>query len=179
MVSRDRAALLDRDGTIIFERNYLSDPDQVALLPGAADGLRLLRRLGFQLVVVTNQSGLSRGYFDTGRLDAVHARLGELLAAEDVTLDGIYVCPHLPEHRCDCRKPEAGLAFAAATDLGLDLTQSIAIGDKMCDIDLGRRVGAATCLVKTGYGHQTAAEGIARPDHLVADLRELATLLQG
>jgi D-glycero-D-manno-heptose 1,7-bisphosphate phosphatase len=110
-------AILDRDGTIIHERHYLSEPSQVELLPGAAAGLRQLRALGFGLVIVTNQSGLSRGFFDWTRLSQIHARLSQLLAAEDVRLDGIFVCPHLPEHDCRCRKPRPALVTRAAAAL--------------------------------------------------------------
>src|SRR5271166_4576848 len=100
-----RFVALDRDGTIIVERQYLSDPEAVELLPGAAAGLRTMRNLGLGLVVVTNQSAVGRGYFDLARLDEIHGRLRELLAGEDVTIDGIYVCPHTPEDGCRCRKP--------------------------------------------------------------------------
>jgi D-glycero-D-manno-heptose 1,7-bisphosphate phosphatase len=179
-----RAALLDRDGTIIYERHYLSDPDQVELLPGAAAGLRALSDLGYRLVVITNQSGISRGYFDHARLAEIHARVADLLAQQGVTLDGIYVCPHLPEAGCDCRKPRPGLVHQAARELGFDPTESIAVGDKACDIDLGRGVGATTFLVTTGYGQTTAKDAALQPDFVVADLARVAaqverTLLHG
>lgn len=169
-----RAALLDRDGTLIVERHYLSDPEAVELLPGAAAGLREMRRLGFRLVVVTNQSGLSRGYFDAEGLTAIHARLEDLLAAQGVTLDGIYVCPHLPEQGCACRKPAPGLVLRAATDLGFDPTASIVVGDKPCDVDLGEAVGARPFLVRTGYGDQIAADGQAGSAEIVDDLLGVA-----
>jgi D-glycero-D-manno-heptose 1,7-bisphosphate phosphatase len=174
MVSARPAALLDRDGTIIFERHYLSDPAQVELLPGAAQGLRELHLLGFKLVVVSNQSGLSRGYFDRARLHAIHGRLRELLADEDVTLDGIYVCPHLPDEGCACRKPQPGLVLRAVDELELDVGSSIVIGDKRCDIELGHAVGATTFLVLTGYGNETASGGLARPHFVVSDLSQVA-----
>lgn len=169
-----RAALLDRDGTIIVERHYLSDPDQVELLPGAAEGLRTLRELGYALVVVTNQSGLSRGYFDWPRLDAIHARLRELLSLQGVQLDAIYVCSHLPDANCACRKPAPGLFEQAAADFGFGPASAIVIGDKACDVDLGRAVGATSFLVLTGYGAEAAKDPRVRPDHVVGDLREVA-----
>ena len=171
-----RVALLDRDGTILVERHYLADPAGVELLPNAADGLRRLRASGFDLVVVTNQSGLARGYFDTDGLAAIHARMAALLAAESVTLDAIYVCPHLPTAGCACRKPAPGLVRQAAADLAFDPAQSIAVGDKACDVDLGQAVGARTFLVRTGYGEQTLSERKATPDHIAADLTEVAHL---
>jgi D-glycero-D-manno-heptose 1,7-bisphosphate phosphatase len=146
------------------------------LLPGAAAGLRALRALGFGLVVVTNQSGLSRGYFDPSRLEQIHTRLSELLAAEHVHLDGIYVCPHLPEHACACRKPRPGLVNRAAVELGFDPGRGMVVGDKVCDVELGRAVGALTVLVRTGYGAQVMADGLTTPDFFVNDLRELAPL---
>ncbi len=105
--------LLDRDGTIIAERSYLSDPDQVELLPGTVEGLRRLQRMGCGLVVITNQSGIGRGYFTETQLARIHERMKALLAREQVRLDGIYICPHRPEEHCSCRKPEPGLVFAA------------------------------------------------------------------
>src|SRR5207245_3946349 len=111
-----RFVALDRDGTITVERNYLSDPDQVELLPGAADGLRKLRQLGLGLIVVTNQSAIGRGFFDATQLERIHERLTALLAAEEVALDGIFACPHLPEQNCRCRKPNTGLLDDAARE---------------------------------------------------------------
>jgi D-glycero-D-manno-heptose 1,7-bisphosphate phosphatase len=169
-----RVALLDRDGTVVVERHYLADPEGVELLPRAAEGLRELRRLGFGLVVVTNQSGLSRGYFDRGRLGQIHAQMVQLLAAEDVHLDGIYVCPHLPEDACGCRKPRPGLVLQAAASLGFDPSASIVVGDKLCDIELGAAVGARSFLVRTGYGAQLAAQGEHVSAEVVDDLPAVA-----
>ncbi|MFW5836760.1 MAG: D-glycero-alpha-D-manno-heptose-1,7-bisphosphate 7-phosphatase [Desulfovibrionaceae bacterium] len=162
------AALLDRDGVVIHDRHYLSHPDQVELLPGAADGLRSLSALGLALVLVTNQSGVARGYFSTDSVAAVHARLAELLQAEGLALDGVYFCPHGPHDGCDCRKPRPGLAEQAARDLVLDLSRSFVIGDKCCDVALGRAVGACSILVRTGYGaeHEKTCGETA---HAVAD----------
>jgi D-glycero-D-manno-heptose 1,7-bisphosphate phosphatase len=171
---RRAGILLDRDGTLIVERHYLADPEGVELLPGAAAGLRELRRLGFLLVVVTNQSGLSRGYFHSERLAAIHARLEDLLAAEGVRLDGIYVCPHLPEDECACRKPRPGLVLQAAADLGFDPCASMVIGDKPCDLQLGEAVGARPFLVRTGYGAQVAAAGQAASAEVLDDLVAVA-----
>jgi D-glycero-D-manno-heptose 1,7-bisphosphate phosphatase len=172
-----RFALLDRDGTIIHERHYLADPADVELLPGAARGLRELHRLGFGLVVVTNQSGLARGYFDQTQLERIHARLRHLLSAEGVTLDGIYVCPHLPEAYCICRKPRPGLAQQAVAEHGFDVAEAIVVGDKSCDVDLGRAVGAMSFLVRTGYGLEF--ESSSGADLVVDDLPAVAAYLGG
>jgi D-glycero-D-manno-heptose 1,7-bisphosphate phosphatase len=175
----DRAALLDRDGTLILERHYLSDPEGVELLPGAAEGLRRLRSLGFALVVVTNQSGLARGLFDAERLAQIHARLTFLLKQEGVILDGIYVCPHLPTDGCWCRKPRPGLVERAAARHGFDPAASIVIGDKACDVELGRAVGARSILVRTGYGAEVAHTVNASRVAVVDDLLGVAALLGG
>ena len=165
-----RFVALDRDGTIIVERQYLSFPDQVELLPGAAEGLRAMREMGLGLVMVTNQSAVGRGYFDMARLEEIHGRLRELLLAEGVEFQGIYVCPHTPDDRCDCRKPLPGLLLRASRELGFDPADAIVIGDKPCDIGLGQTVGAKTILVRTGYGAEHEAAGRIAADYFVDDL---------
>ncbi len=170
--------ILDRDGTIIEERGYLSDPDQVTLLPGAGQALRELKQMGYGLVIVTNQSAVGRGYFDETRLQLIHARLRDLLAAEGVQLDGVYICPHKPDDGCLCRKPEVGLVQTASKELGLNPGSSIVIGDKASDIEMGRRAGAKTILVRTGYGAEVAAGNTAAADYVVDDLPAAAALVR-
>jgi D-glycero-D-manno-heptose 1,7-bisphosphate phosphatase len=165
-----RFIVLDRDGTIIEEREYLSQPEQVTLITGAGAALRELQQMGFGLVVITNQSGVGRGIFDQADLERVHERLRELLEREGVQLDGLYVCPHNPDDDCDCRKPKLGLLQKAAKDLGFTLESSIVIGDKAGDIEMGHRAGALTFLVRTGYGAQVAADSIVAPDYAVDSL---------
>jgi D-glycero-D-manno-heptose 1,7-bisphosphate phosphatase len=113
-MTQRRFVVLDRDGTIIVERHYLSDPAGVELLPRVASGLQHLSALGLGVVVVTNQSGVGRGLFDTTRLALIHQQLCVLLAAEGIHLDGIYFCPHIPADDCACRKPRTGLLERAA-----------------------------------------------------------------
>lgn len=141
------AAFLDRDGTIVVDKHYLADPDGLELLPNALDGLRELRDLGARLVVVTNQSGVARGYFPVEAVERTHMRLRELLAQGGIELDGIYVCPHGPDDGCACRKPGSELFERAADDLGLDLNTSFVLGDKDADVEAGRRIGATPVLV--------------------------------
>jgi len=174
----DRYVVLDRDGTLNYERHYLAVPNQLALLPGVGQGLRQLRELGLGLVVITNQSGIGRGFFDEVRLEAIHARLRELLEAEGVWLDGIYFCPHTPEDRCQCRKPATGLLERAAQELGFDPQACFVIGDKSCDIELGQRVGATTFLVRTGYGIEVEADSMVTPDYVVDDVLAAAQVIQ-
>jgi len=172
-----RFVLLDRDGTVIVERNYLADTALVELLPGAAEGLRNLAAVGFGLVIVTNQSGIGRGYFDWPTLESVHARMQSLLGAEGVRLDGIYVCPHTPDDSCECRKPKRGLVDQAVARLGFDPAESVVVGDKACDIALGSRIGACTVLLRTGYGAETEASGAATPDYVVDGLADAARVI--
>ncbi len=174
-----RAAILDRDGTIIADRDYISDPDEVALLPNAAPGLRRLAALGLRLVVVTNQSGIGRGYFDESQLAAVNARMAELLRGEGIEIAGIWHCPHRPDDGCSCRKPNIGLVDRAATELGFDPGRAVVIGDKASDIELGKRLGATTILVRTGDGAETAASGAAEPDRIAHDILDAADFVAG
>ncbi len=173
-----RFVLLDRDGTINAERHYLSAPEQIELLPNAARGLAEMARLGLGLAIVTNQSGLARGYFDAATLEKIHDRLRQLLReATGVDVDGIYCCPHLPENDCRCRKPLPGLIETAAAELGFEPSQAFVIGDKPCDIDLGRSVRAATFLVRTGYGAKFAEDAAVQPDFIVDDLWHAAQVI--
>ncbi len=172
-----RFVLLDRDGTLIVEQNYLAHVEDMQLLPATVGGLQLLTSLGLGLVVLTNQSGLKRGYFDQAALDAIHARLTRQLADNGISLAGIYVCPHGSEDDCDCRKPKDGLARRAAVELNFDPAASFVIGDKHCDIELGQRLGAATFLVRTGYGAQSEQEGVPA-DYIVEDILEAAQVIR-
>ena len=172
-----RFALLDRDGTINVERHYLSDPDQIELLPNAAEGLAELRRLGLGLAIVTNQSGVARGLFDEARLEQIHDRLRQLLRASGVELDAIVCCTHHPDEGCPCRKPLPGLVEAVARDRGFSPASAFVIGDKPCDVDLGRAVGATTLLVRTGYGQRHATNAAVRPNYVVDDLLHAARVI--
>lgn len=175
MADGKRFVLLDRDGTIIFDKHYLSDPDEVQLLPGAAQGLRRMRELGFGIIVVSNQSGVGRGYFDLDSVAAVTARLRELLRVEGVELDGAYFCPHAPEENCDCRKPAPGMLLRAAEEHGFDPAACVVVGDKACDVKLGKNAGAKAVLVATGKGEKE--RGKCSPDHFAKDLADVADWL--
>lgn len=164
--------LLDRDGTINQEVDYLSHPEQLRLLPGAVRGLQRLREGGMTLAIVSNQSGVGRGFFTEETLSMIHQRLRALLAEEGVVIDGIYYCTHRPEEGCCCRKPKQGLALKAAAELRGDLRQSFIVGDKACDIQLGKAVGAQTILVRTGYGTSYDFTSDPIPDVTVENLEE-------
>ena len=167
---KTRYVVLDRDGTVIEERNYLSNPKEVKLIDGAAAALRALSQDGYGLVIITNQSGIGRGLFHESTVQEIHRKITDLLALEHVTIDGIYFCPHTPEDRCICRKPALGLFEQAVRDLCFDPRASIVIGDKASDIEMGRRAGATTFLVRTGYGTHFAQEKSLRADYIVDDL---------
>jgi D-glycero-alpha-D-manno-heptose 1-phosphate guanylyltransferase len=172
------ALVLDRDGTIIEEREYLADSAGVKLIPGAGAALRELKKMGFSLVLITNQSGIARGFFSEAVLQEIHARLEQLLAEAGVRLDGIYICPHRPEDDCRCRKPKLGLMQQAASDLGFTLEHSIVIGDKASDVEMGRNAGAITFLVRTGYGAGVAAAQGSLADFVVDDLGAAARVIR-
>ena len=170
--------VLDRDGTLIVEHNYLSDPDQVELLPGVAEGLCQLTQMGLGLVVITNQSAVGRGFFDLARLNLIHQRLYALLETKHIHLNGLYFCAHTPQENCPCRKPRPRLLELAGKELDFDPQTCFVIGDKPCDIELGQCVGATTLLVQTGYGAQVAREGAANPDYTVDGLCDAARAIQ-
>ena len=172
-----RFVILDRDGTINVDRDHLSDPADLELIPRAASGLRKLRDAGFGLVVVTNQSVVGRGTVDGAGLEAIHAKLAEILAEENTKVDALYHCPHVPEDGCSCRKPQADLVWQAARDLGFDPGRSFLVGDHLTDIEMGRAVGATTILVRTGHGNEIDAFRGEPPDHVAADLDEAADII--
>jgi len=166
----DRAIFLDRDGTLIVEKNYLSDPDDVELLPSAVEALKLLEAAGFKLILVTNQSAIGRGMFDEARLGEIHLRLEQILAAENLKLDGIYYCPHHPDDACECRKPAIGMVSRAERELDVVSSKSFMIGDNLADIELARNMGATSILVRTGYGTLLEQERVADSDYVVDDI---------
>jgi len=156
---------LDRDGTLIEEKNYLSDPDEVLLEAGVIEGLSLLQARKHPLVVLSNQSGVGRGFFTSGDAIRVNARVSELLQAGGVDILAWYICPHVEADACECRKPLPGMATAAARDLNLELTGSFVIGDKRSDLELADAIGGVGILLTTGHGREVidwARQG-ARP----------------
>lgn len=180
-----RAFFLDRDGVLNPEVNYLHDPEQAALLPGAAEAIAALHRAGFLAVVTTNQSGVARGMYPATDILAVHARLQRLLLTSggpDATVDAWYFCPHHPEISgpCSCRKPAPGMLLQAAADLGLTAAESFMVGDRMSDLEAGRAAGCAgCCLVRTGYGVNVADSARAAGFPVADDLPDAVRRLLG
>ncbi len=144
------AIFLDRDGTINFDSGYVSSVDEFQILPAARAGLRLLRDRGYLLFIVTNQSGLARGYLTRRGLTAIHRKLRRELARDGVKLKGIAICPHHPDARCRCRKPSPLLVEKLARKFRLDLPRSYFVGDKLLDVETGRNAGCRTVLIASG-----------------------------
>ncbi|PWB76400.1 hypothetical protein C3F09_00065 [candidate division GN15 bacterium] len=171
-VNVERALFVDRDGTIAVERHYVSNPDEIELIPGAAQALRRARDAGFKIVVVSNQSGVARGHFGIDAVERTNARLRSLLRNEGVEPDLMLYCPHHPHgsisgysFACACRKPAPGMAEQAAIELGIDLRRSYVIGDKIDDVTMASVMGGSAILVRTGYGSDSEARlsGLVQP----------------
>ncbi|MEZ6854422.1 D-glycero-alpha-D-manno-heptose-1,7-bisphosphate 7-phosphatase [Halodesulfovibrio aestuarii] len=147
--------LLDRDGTVIVDKHYLSDPEKVELIPEGGRALAALQQAGMRLYIVTNQSGIGRGYFTEDDLHACTVRLDELAELFGAMIEDTVFCPHAPEEECDCRKPLTGMWSQLKDMYGLLPEESVMIGDKQADIDLGKYAGlAASILVLTGKGEK-------------------------
>jgi D-glycero-D-manno-heptose 1,7-bisphosphate phosphatase len=151
----NRGVFIDRDGTIIEEKEYLCDPEKVVVFPGAAPALRRLREAGFKLIVVSNQAGVGRGYFTMREVDAVNARVLAELSREPVAFDRIYIAPEAPGQPSRGRKPSPQFLFDARDEFDLDLAQCYMIGDKLIDLESGWNAGVKkSILVRTGYGKE-------------------------
>jgi histidinol-phosphate phosphatase family protein len=157
------AAFLDRDGTLIEDPGYLSDPAQVRLLPGAATAIAKLRVAGYLPVVISNQSGVGRGYFGEAAVQAVNRRLTELLLAADpaALLTAFYFCPHAPDDGCPCRKPRPGLLLRAAAELHLDLPRSLCFGDHPRDLAAAHAAGCPTAKQVSGPHHPSLLQAVS------------------
>ena len=175
-----RAVFLDRDGTLIEDKDYLADPGGVELVPGAAGAVRAFQDLGFLVVLVTNQSGIGRGYFTVEDYQAVHAELVEQLARAGVALDGAYYCPDAPggEPGHTCRKPALAMYETASAELGIETTRSYYVGDKASDVAPAEELGGVGILVRTGQGRQSEGE-VGEIHHVVDDLPAALALIEG
>ena len=174
-MTADRAVFLDRDGTIMEDSNCVGDFGRVVLIPGAARALKQLQDAGYRLFVITNQSGVGRGYFTRESVEAIHAHLDRYFANAGVHFDRYYVCLHHPEDNCDCRKPKPKFLLDAAREYGLDLSRCFMIGDRPSDIQAGINAGASTILVLTGAGRDSLANQEVEPDFVAEDILAAAT----
>lgn len=171
---------LDRDGTINEERAYLSSMAQFRFIDGAARAVRLLKESGLKVVVVTNQAGVARGHFSEETVGHIHCTMERMLRAQGAHIDAVYYCPHHPTEgvglyriECNCRKPKPGMLERAARELGIDLSKSWVVGDKISDLEAGHAVGCRIVLVRTGYGlesEEMLAHLEFRPDYIANDV---------
>lgn len=157
-----RAVFLDRDGTINVEKDYLHRVEDFEFIPGVPAAILRLNQAGFKVFVVTNQSGVARGFFNQSQVEQLHAHMDLLLAEVGAKIDGYYICPHHPEagegayrQECRCRKPHPGMLLQAADEHHVDLAGSFMVGDKLADMEAGLASGCCSILVQTGYGKQT------------------------
>jgi D-glycero-D-manno-heptose 1,7-bisphosphate phosphatase len=167
------AVFLDRDGTVIEEVGYLNRLDRVSFFPWTVDAIRVLNQAGFLVVIVTNQAGVARGYFDETLVLDAHALIDRRVRDGGARIDAYYHCPHHPDaavaayrEACDCRKPKPGMIQRAAREHGIDVARSFVVGDRWLDVRMGQAAGAKTVLVRTGYG----LEEEAQPDGTTADM---------
>ncbi len=183
MARKTKAVILDRDGTIIAEKNYLNRVGDVALIRGAAAALAELRRAGYILIVTTNQSGVARGYLDEKKLKAINRKVVRLLAARGADIAAVYYCPHPVDGGCACRKPATGMIDAAEKKFHFDPKRSFCIGDKITDIEFGHNAGMKSIMVTTGHGAEELAEAKrsrkGRPDFVARDIKEAAAWILG
>ncbi|MEI6634530.1 MAG: D-glycero-beta-D-manno-heptose 1,7-bisphosphate 7-phosphatase [Chlamydiota bacterium] len=170
------AVFLDRDGTLNHDPGYLGDAEMFRFLPGVIDALKRLKDAGYLIFVVSNQSGIARGFFGVDELRRIHDRMAAGLREGGVTLDGIYYCPHHPDAQCPCRKPSPRMVLDAAERYAVDLGRSYFIGDRISDVETGNNAGCGTVLVLTGAGKEARAalKADRLPDHVAADLSAAA-----
>jgi len=183
----ERAVFLDRDGTIIEEVGYLDRPDRVQFFPWTIDAIRVLNRAGLATVLVSNQSGIARGFFTEAIVDEVHQRMAAMLAEGGARIDAYYYCPHHPDgklreyaKKCECRKPGRALVDRAVQDFGIDPARSFVVGDRWLAVELGRAVGAQSVLVRTGYGaSEEEKPGEVKADAIVDNLIAASSWILG
>ena len=167
MITENKAVFLDRDGVLIEDVHYLSRLDDIKIYENVPGGLATLKKNGFKLIMITNQSGVARGYFTESFVQDTYAFLNLRFGESGVPLDGMYYCPHYPGGRepyniiCNCRKPSPGLIEQASQDFNINPAKSFMIGDKKCDIELALNTGVSGILVKTGKG-EIEAESVSR-----------------
>lgn len=174
----NRAVFLDRDGVITQEPpHYAHKVSQLAFIPKSADAIRLLNENGFLVIIVSNQAGIARGYYQEEDAALFNQAMSEKLAEEGARIDAIYYCPHHPEATveryrvdCDCRKPKPGMLIRAGRELNIDLKQSFVVGDKLSDIEAGKRAGCKTILVRTGYGNDELKNSQIECNYVADDL---------
>ncbi len=170
MAGSRRAVFLDRDDTLCKDVPYCRRPEDLHLLPGAGEAVRRLNKAGFAVVIITNQSGIGRGWLTEDTLKSIHEKMKKDLATFGAKVDGIYHCPHMPDEGCECRKPKPSMVVRAVSEMGLDLKRSYTIGDRLFDVQLGRNSGTKAILVSAHTPSQEFAEAEQLADHVSPDL---------
>jgi len=181
----NKAIFFDRDGTLIEEADYINHPDQVKLIDGVAEALIELSRMGYKLIVASNQSAVARGIITEKVLDEIHSRLKPLLAEKDAHLDQIYYCPYHPDgvvakyrKESDLRKPNPGMLLAAADQMDIDLSQSWVIGNSICDIEAGLQTGCKTILIRHPSHYKQPKLGDPKPDYGGVNIKEAVNIIK-
>jgi D-glycero-D-manno-heptose 1,7-bisphosphate phosphatase len=177
-----KAVFFDRDGTINEEVGYIKDLSNLRLIKNASSSIKKIRDKGFLAILITNQSGPARGYYNEEWVKTLNNRIQELLLSEGTELDKMYYCPHLPDGivpeysiECDCRKPKIGLFLKAKEDFNIDLKSSYMIGDKATDVDAGHNAGTKSILLKTGYGKDVLDgkyQFVPNADYIAEDIND-------
>lgn len=172
----ERVIFLDRDGTLNEEVSYLHRKEDMRILPGVPEAIRMLREHGYRIVVITNQAGVARGYYSEGDVQELHAYMNGVLERQGAKIDAFFYCPHHPEHgigeykkACHCRKPETGMFEQAEREFTVDKTHSWMIGDKLIDVQAGKNYGVRTVLVGTGYGASEREKALMKAGNSDAD----------
>jgi D-glycero-D-manno-heptose 1,7-bisphosphate phosphatase len=174
----NRAVFLDRDGTINLDKDYVHKIEDWEFIPLSVEALKLLHDKGYKLFIITNQSGIGRGYYAERDMDILHNYFINLLKEKNIEITGIYFCPHHPKDYCNCRKPGTALIEKAIKDFYINISESYCIGDKTCDIKMGSDSGCKTILLHTGKGGKDGEYEVI-PDFIVKDLYEAAKLIAG
>lgn len=179
-----KAIFIDKDGTLIQDVPYNVDPEKIVLEQYAGMALQLFQEQGYLLVVITNQSGIARGYFREAQLQPVQQKLHALLSEYNVLLDGFYYCPHHPEGtifpyaiNCHCRKPNPGMLQAAAEQLGIDLKRSWMIGDILHDVEAGNQAGCRSLLINNGHETEWDVTPLRTPAYMASNLLDAAQFI--
>jgi len=181
---KSKAVFLDKDGTLIEDIPFNVVPERIHFSTDTLDALIVFQNLGYQLIVVTNQSGVARGYFSEAALNTLAEYLQEFLTSKGIQLDGLYYCPHHPQGTiseyaidCSCRKPQPGLIVRGAVEHEIDLSASWMIGDILNDVEAGNQAGCQTILLNNGHETEWHVTPIRRPDFVVNNLKEAAQLV--
>jgi len=181
MKDKNKAIFLDRDGVINEEVSHLSDPDNFVFIKESIEALKILKDLGFLLIVITNQAGIARGLFNEETLSKIHEKMKRILNENSIPIDDIFYCPHHPDFTgsCNCRKPKPGMIFSAREKYNIDLNESYMVGDTLGDIETGFNAKCKTILVMTGYGREEKRKiDKVKPDFIFNNLLEFAKNLK-